>query len=226
MAERPTVVHSAEPLRAAGRLLAQALVAARGARGVVRLAIPGGSALSALAHARELAGAAWRRVRLTWVDERCVPFASAASNRGEAYRRRALDPNDRPAVELPLYLDGESGPRAVARVEAGLDRIFEGGLDVTLLGLGEEGHVASIFPGWGPPLVASAAFVTESPKPPAERITLTPRMLKSARSSVLLACGEAKRSALERLLRGDGSLPAHGLPGLVVVTDLDLDGPR
>ncbi len=226
MAERPSVVRSAEPPRAAGRLLAQALLAAESARGVVRLAIPGGSALSALAHARALAGAAWGRVRLTWVDERCVPLASAASSRGEAYRSRALDPNDRPAVELPLYLDGESGPRAIARVEDALDRIFEGGLDVTLLGLGEDGHVASIFPGWVPPPGASVAFVTESQKPPAERITLTPRMLQSARSSVLLACGEAKRSPLERLLRGDPSLPAHGLSGLVVVTDLDLDGSR
>ena len=65
--------------------------------------------------------------------------------------------------------------------------------------------------GWAPP--------TGSTEP--QRITLTRSMLDTARSAILVAAGEAKRAAVERLLAGDPALPAQGLPGLTVVTDLD-----
>jgi 6-phosphogluconolactonase/glucosamine-6-phosphate isomerase/deaminase len=64
--------------------------------------------------------------------------------------------------------------------------------------------------------------VPDSPKPPADRITLTRRALETAKTSLLVAIGEPKREALTRLIGGDASLPAWGLPGLVIVTDLDL----
>jgi 6-phosphogluconolactonase/glucosamine-6-phosphate isomerase/deaminase len=54
------------------------------------------------------------------------------------------------------------------------------------------------------------------------RITLTRRMLATASQVVLLATGEAKRGAIEHLLAGDPRLPATGLSGLVVVTDLEI----
>jgi 6-phosphogluconolactonase/glucosamine-6-phosphate isomerase/deaminase len=53
---------------------------------------------------------------------------------------------------------------------------------------------------------------------------MTRRLLDTARHTVLLATGESKRNALERLLDDDAALPAHGLPGLVVVSDLLLAG--
>ncbi len=193
-------------------------------RGGVRLAIPGGSALAALHGTRARLGAAWRRVRLTWVDERCVPFASPESNRGSAYRAGILDAAQPPEAELPLHLDGESGAQAVARVEAALVARFENALDVVLLGLGEDGHVASLFPGAPAPAGARVAYLGASPKPPPRRVTLTRSILETVRASVVVATGEAKRDALERLLAGDPTLPAHGLPGLVLVTDLALGG--
>ena len=106
-------------------------------------------------------------------------------------------------------------------MESALDRDFDGALDVVLLGLGEDGHVASIFPGQASS-AGRVAFVPASPKPPPERITLTRAFLATARETVLLATGEAKREALSRLLAGDPALPAHGLPGLTIVTDLAL----
>ena len=69
---------------------------------------------------------------------------------------------------------------------------------------------------------ALAARVCDSPKPPRERITLTPQLLATARASFILAVGESKRSALERLRDRDPDLPVTGLPNLTVVTDLDL----
>ncbi len=186
-----------------------------------RLAIPGGSAMNAVVPTRDKLGTNWEQVRLTWVDERCVPASSPDSNRGTAARAGLLNDPD-PAIALPLYVDGESGSQAVARCQAALDVQFDRALDVALLGMGEDGHVASLFPGTAPPEEdAWVAYVTSSPKPPPERITLTLEFLDTASHCILLATGESKRCALERLARGDPSLPASSLTRLTVITDLD-----
>ena len=216
MVEAMRVVRSDDPAIAASELLVEAISRVPDAP---RLAIPGGSAVAALGPTREKLGRAWAHVRLTWVDERCVPLADAESNRGSAYRAGALDAGAPPALEIPLFLDGETGAEAVARVESALDRGFGGALDVLLLGMGEDGHVASLFPGRAT-AGARVAHVTASPKPPPERITLTRSFLGTAGETILLAAGESKRAALSRLLRGDATLPAQGLAGLAVVTDL------
>ncbi len=225
MAERALWIRAAEPAAAAGALLAELLEQVERERGAPRLAIPGGSALAAVAALRDRLGDSsdlWTSTKLTWVDERCVPVDSTDSNRGAALRRGLLDDPD-PCGVLPLFRDGETGARAVARVDTQLMERFASGLDVVLLGMGEDGHVASLFPGAPTPSGARVAHVTASPKPPPERITLTRAFLATAHHTVLLAAGEAKRCALERLKVGDPSLPAHGLPGLTVVTDLDLE---
>jgi 6-phosphogluconolactonase len=158
----------------------------------------------------------WARTRLTWVDERCVPVASADSNRGAVLRSGALA--TAPAVTLGLVEDGESVAQSLVRVDAALRDDFADGLDVTLLGIGPDGHIASLFPGrpWGDGRVL---HVADSPKPPPSRLTLTRRLLATAPVHVLMAGGEAKRDALLRLSRADPSLPATGLAGLVIVTD-------
>ena len=221
MDEVPRLVCADDPIDAAGALLADAVRTVDRARGAARLAIPGGSALAALGAAQGRLGDAWSRVFLTWVDERCVPFERGESNRGAAYRAGFLGAQRAPARELPLFLDGERGEEAVARAESGLTEIFDGAVDVLLLGMGEDGHVASLFPGWSAPPGARVAFVASSPKPPPQRVTLTRSMLVTARCTILVAAGEAKRAAVKRLLAGDPTLPAQGLPGLIVVTDLD-----
>jgi 6-phosphogluconolactonase len=221
LGDAPRFIRSTGPERECGRVLAAAILDADAASGSARVAIPGGSALAAIGAARPHLGDAWPRLRLTWVDERCVPSDRHDSNRGAAYRAGLLDDAHPPAVELPLYAAGESGPDAVARVEAGLAADFDDALDVLLLGLGEDGHIASIFPGAVFPDGAQAAWVCDSPKPPLERITLTPCLLATARASLILATGEGKRNALERLRDRDPAQPASALHNLTVVTDLD-----
>ena len=232
------IVVSPDPVaHAAGWLVERIrLLATRSAKAEIRLAIPGGSALAAVARAAPELGDVWGRVALTWVDERCVPTASPESNRGEAMRRGVTPlasglsaPGARspsPARVLPLFEDGEAPEAALARVGRRYADEFAGGLDIVVLGMGEDGHVASLFPDHAqtsPDSDASIAFVPDSPKPPALRITLTRRALATAAHTLLLATGEGKRSALQRLRAGEPAFPATGLPGLVVVTDLQLE---
>jgi len=193
-------------------------------RPVARLAISGGSAAQLVGDVRAALGDEWSRIFLTWADERAVPFDDAQSNRGSAYRSDALSKGAPPGRELPLYEDGESASAALARVSAALQDEFDGGLDVALLGLGEDGHIASLFPG-RPPLSGPVAWVNDSPKPPAQRITLTLPTLETAKHTMIYALGSGKREALSRLQAQDPALPASSLPSITVVTDQMLEDP-
>lgn len=218
----------------------------------IRLAIPGGSALAAVVHAAALLGPLWQRVALTWTDERCVPVDDPDSNRGAARRAgllggagggdahgsrashdsakaaaaRGPGAGSTPARIVPLFEDGESPDAAVARSARRIAAELGDRLDIAVLGMGADGHVASLFPDREAPRGGGVAHVPEAPKPPPHRITLTRRMLASARHTILVAAGEEKRAALDRLCSGDRRLPATGLPGLVVVTDLELARPE
>jgi 6-phosphogluconolactonase len=178
--------------------------------------------MAAVGPARMALGEDWARVALTWVDERCVPFDSPDSNRGSAYRVGALAEGDRPATELALYRDDEQPADSIRRVERELETHFDSALDVLLLGMGADGHIASLFPGRQSSVGCMVAHIPDSPKPPADRITLTRPVLQTAKSGILIASGQEKRHALESLLDGNEAMPAYGLRGLLIVTDLEL----
>lgn len=221
----PTLVVSNDPAREAAVRVRAALVAHG-----PRLAISGGSALRVVARLFERAATddavtiEPRELVLTWVDERVVPRASSESNAGEAERLVALPHH------VPLLRDDEleAPSRAIARVERAIDEELRGALDVTLLGLGEDGHVASLFPResgddasvhrWDAPS-ARVMLVERSPKPPPRRLTLTRSFLATAKVHVVFAVGSGKRDAIARLRAGDPALPAAGLEGVVVITD-------
>lgn len=214
---------SAAPVDDAGALLASWLEAVHRDGRAPRLGVPGGSALAALPMMRaKLSRECWRRLKLTLVDERVVPHASADSNLGALRRSHVLD--ERPGLVLPLVEDGETGATACLRVAPLLAREFTDGLDVALLGLGEDGHVASLFPGHRAlEAVAPVTWLADSPKPPPTRVTLTlPVLARTQTRRLVLAMGEGKRAALERLLAGDSTLPVTRLGPLTVVTDLAL----
>lgn len=200
---------SDDPIGLAAELLRDAIASVQ--RDVVRVAISGGSALGPWLRA----DLPWERIRLTWVDERCVEHDASSSNRGEAHRGRS----ERAAFELPLWLDDEGVDAALQRVRTGLRDDFDDALDVTLLGMGGDGHIASLFPGrsWEGDRVI---HVADSPKPPAQRMTLTHAMLGTASRHVLFAVGDSKAEAVARLMAGDPDLPAALLEGLVIVRGL------
>jgi 6-phosphogluconolactonase len=213
-----TLLGSPNPLDVAAELVREALE--RVGPGA-RLGIPGGSALEVLARVRAaLEPSLWRTLKLTWVDERVVPFADAQSNRGSAYRSKALDVDQPVGLELPLVLDGESASTAVKRSTDVFEREFGGALDVALLGMGEDGHIASLFPGHaGLNATGLVAAIEGSPKPPSQRLTLTlPVLARAGLARYVVAIGAGKRDAVMRLVAGD-DIPAARLGAVTVVTD-------
>jgi 6-phosphogluconolactonase len=182
------------------------LLAAQAAAGA-SIVLTGGTSVG---RAYELAASAepnWRRASLWWGDERCVEPGDERSNYGLA-RRTLLDRLARlPTVhrirgELPAAQAARDYDDELAGVE----------LDLLLLGLGSDGHVASLFPG-STQLRERERRVTSGPAglaPFVERVTMTLPTLRSAGRIVFLVSGAAKADVLERAFSGEISeaLPA------------------
>ncbi|TAN34806.1 6-phosphogluconolactonase [bacterium] len=140
---------------------------------------------------------AWGRVAVLFGDERCVPPDHPDSN----YRMARESLLDRVAPATVYRMPGELGPDAAARAYA---RVIEAvaPLDVVLLGVGEDGHTASLFPGHvalrAPGL---AVGIHDAPKPPPQRVTLTLTALQAARRVIILATGSGKADAVARAKR-------------------------
>ena len=134
----------------------------------------------------------WGRVTVLFGDERCVPASHPDSNYRMA--REALLDQVAPATvhRIPGELGPDEGAAEYARIVAGLAP-----LDVVILGIGEDGHTASLFPG-APELKAKgwAVGVRNSPKPPPERVTLTLQALRGAHQVIILATGAGKAQAV------------------------------
>jgi 6-phosphogluconolactonase len=139
----------------------------------------------------------WGRVTILFGDERCVPPDHPDSN----YRMVRETLLSRVAPATVHRIAGELGPEAAARA---YDRIlaFWVPLDVVLLGVGEDGHTASLFPGY-PELKADgwAVGVHNAPKPPPARVSLTLPALRDARQVIILATGAGKADAVARAKR-------------------------
>ena len=159
----------------------------------------------------------WPRVPFFWGDERCVPPQDPQSNYGEA-RLKLLDPIN--ASEENVHrMRGELDPREGAiEYSEQLERFFRADpiLDLVYLGLGPDGHTASLFPHAGAldeaRATCVAAHVINNPVP--WRLTLTYPVLNAALTVVFLVAGEDKADILARVLEGPhdpAGLPAQGI---------------
>ncbi len=206
---------------AAAREFARAASDAVGDRGIFRVVLAGGSTPRALY--RRLAGARWRRAvswnraRFFFGDERCVPPDHERSNYGMA-RRTLLEPLGIPARQV-LRMRGEEEPERAARAyEEAIRRRFSGRparFDLVLLGLGEDGHTASLFPSTAA-LAECRRLVAANDVPRLSewRLTLTFRALNAARRVIFLVSGPEKARAAATILekqRGYRDLPASAV---------------
>ena len=223
MSTSVSVVRDADLLAAAtGARLLLALADAQAARGEASVVLTGGGigiALLEQAAASPLLGAVdWRRVDVWWGDERFVPAGDDERNELQA-RRALLDRLDLdPARVHPMAAsdgpDGDDVDVAAARYAAELGDAFAP--DVLLLGVGDDGHTASLFPGRpGPRDDRLALGVQDSPKPPPTRISLGLTALNRAREAWFVVAGEAKAGVVARALAGadPAELPPAGVRG-------------
>jgi 6-phosphogluconolactonase len=185
--------------------------AAIAARGRYLAALSGGSTPGAT-HAAIAARATeidWQRVHLFWGDERCVPPDDPESNYGTA-RESLLDRVPIPAKNVHRWL-GERPPEDAAQDYGRRLRALAGdppALDFVFLGIGSDGHTASLFPGSAALRVFDrVAAANYAPALGQWRLTLTYPVFDAAREVVFLAEGEAKRDVLRRIESGEG-LPA------------------
>jgi 6-phosphogluconolactonase len=154
----------------------------------------------------------WVKVHILWGDERCVPPDDPQSN----YRMAKETLLDR--VPIPPdhihRIHGEDDPeKAAAEYERELRS--EGSLDLVLLGLGEDGHTASLFPGQVV-MHERRRWVLATPAPDGTmwRVTLTPALINTARNVTFVVSGESKAARLQEVLQGPFTpdlLPAQAI---------------
>jgi 6-phosphogluconolactonase len=191
----------AEALAARLEREARAAVAARGS---FAIALPGGSVATTLFPRLATAAVDWSRSHFFWVDERAVPPADPESNFGAA-RALWLGPARVPSARVHrMRGDGPNLDQAARGYEAELRRALGDPprLDVALLGVGPDGHVASLFPGHRllDETGRQVAALDDAPKPPPRRLTLTPAALAAARLLVVAAFGAGKAEAVRAAL--------------------------
>lgn len=157
-----------------------------------------------LALYRMLAGESmqWDKWRVYFGDERCLPPENAERNSFQAMHA-LLERVPIPATHIHVP-PAELGP-AEAASRYGAQLATAATFDLVLLGLGEDGHTASLFPGQSTGAEEAADNVLpvfDAPKPPPERISLSARRLSQARTVMFLVTGESKREAVRRWQQG------------------------
>lgn len=217
---------SDELARATATLMAVRAARAITERGQAAVVIPGGATplpiLAALAAPPLCEITPWQAMHFFLSDERCLPFDHPESNFGQA-RRALFDRTPlRPHHLHPIPVDQYGPEEAAARYAADIRTHF-GGLppefDFMLLGVGTDGHVASLFPGH--PLLAGcdartyaqAVMPPPDAQPQAPRVTLTPPVLRAARHVVIAVTGAHKAGIVRRLIgpqaQNNGQHPAN-----------------
>jgi len=193
--------------RRAASDIARHLQRMRAERAVAHLALSGGTTPTRTYELLAREQLDWSGIEVWFADERCVKPSDAQSNfrlaRESLFATAAIPPQQIHRME------GELGPEegaelysaaliANVRARAGLPA-----LDLVVLGIGPDGHVASLFPGASTLDADPHALclgVRDSPKPPRERITLSLQMLRAAERCLLLATGASKADAVAAML--------------------------
>ena len=215
---------------AAGRLLTK-LADAQASAGTANLVLTGGgvgtAVLAQLAAAPALGAVDWRRLDIWWGDERFLPSGDPERNEVQAGQAllRHVDTDPARVHRMPAS-DGPDGPNPEAAADRYATELRNAArpedhgpvpaFDVLLLGIGPDGHVASLFPGLPAlyderPVVA----VRDAPKPPPTRLSLTLPSIQQAREVWILAAGPEKAGAVQLALSGAGpvQVPAAGARG-------------
>lgn len=186
------------------------------ASGICHIALPGGTTPARCLELLAEKQLPWEKIHCYLGDERCLPVADPERNdiliRDRLWSRVAIPHNNQHRIEA------ERGPEEAARLYAEIiHRLAR--LDIVVLGMGEDGHTASLFP--DNPALADLRLVVpvyHAPKPPAERVSLGLNTLRAATLRVALVTGAGKREALAQV-RAGAALPIAQLGTIVWFLD-------
>ncbi|MEU3167369.1 6-phosphogluconolactonase [Streptosporangium sp. NPDC006930] len=205
------------------------VVDAQSAKGSAHLVLTGGTVgiatLAEIAASPARDAVDWRKVDIWWGDERFLPDGDPERNETGA-REALLDQLDLDPERVHVMRGPDSGMTAEESAEAYAEELRKAAppeehgpapaFDLMMLGMGPDGHVASLFPGMPAlhdtrPVVA----VHDSPKPPPTRISLTLPVIQGAREVWVIAAGEEKAEAVRLALSDSGTMqvPAAGARG-------------
>jgi len=235
MSSAQVVVHRDAALlaRAAAARVVTAIVDAQAARGAASLVLTGGgiggATLREIAQCPARDAIDWHRLEIWWGDERFLPAGDPDRNETQARdalldhvpvdpaRMHPMPPSDGPDGE-DLAAAAEGYAAALAAAAHPEDHAPVPSFDVLMLGVGPDGHVASLFPE-SPALYDDRPVVPVrgAPKPPPTRLSLSLATINSAREVWLIASGEEKATAARLALSGAGptQIPAAGVHGRV-----------
>ncbi len=186
-----------------------------------RVGLSGGSAMDIFSKAllkKEVAASMdWSRWQVFWVDERWVPLTSEDSNYNKT-KFLFLDYVNIPEDQIHFYNTSLTPHNAALAYENEIRTIFGTSLDeiprfdLIVLGIGEDGHIASLFPGH--PILEEkehlVSYLVDAPKSPPVRMSFSLPLINNARHIAIVAVGPEKRTILEELLKNDldSNLPA------------------
>ena len=190
------------------------------ARGVFRIVLAGGNTPRGVYDALRRTITDWAKWQVYFGDERCAPANDPQRNSRMA-RDTLLDHVPIPIANVHAIPAEAGATEGAAQYAQTLHAV--GDFDLVLLGLGEDGHTASLFPGhpWGQAADAPATLVVHgAPKPPPDRVSLSALRLGLARSVLFLVEGAGKRDAVAAWKRGDvipasSIAPANGVDVLL-----------
>jgi 6-phosphogluconolactonase len=163
-------------------------------------ALSGGTTALIFLGALRSANVDWRRITLFWADERAVPADDPDSNYGLAERMllSPLGAKAPRAIRMPADAS-DLGQAALRYDEALATELDDGSLDLAILGVGEDGHICSLFPGH----IAltqndlRAVAIEDAPKPPRRRLSLTLRYVLQTKKIWVIAIGPRKLPVLQ-----------------------------
>lgn len=190
----------------AARAILRAAAEAIAARGRFTFVLAGGATPVGIYLQLGRANADWSRWHIYFGDERCRPRGDAQRNDSlaeDAWLNRVAIPRAQ-IHRIPAESGAAAAAADYAEAVADIDQF-----DFVLLGLGEDGHTASLFPGRSHDGAAALAVV-DAPKPPPERVSLSAGRLSRARQVMFVVAGEKKRQAVAAWRRGD-PLPAAAI---------------